>query len=258
MGSKTKNIWDSIALNYENNVLSPLSAKVQNPLFGCLNSLERAKYKRVADFGCGPGALLSFLAMPFEEVVAIDSSPVMIEKAKESHKEKNIQYALMDMCNLKAIRSSIDIGIAVNSMASSSIKENQNMVNEISRSLRPGGLFVAIFPSFDTVVYLRQLTSDSLLAAGQTKSETDYIIHKEFDIKFKMDIEKGLYADDTIHVQKLYTPSEISALIGKSGLRNFSELEKVLYPWEITRRYQYGYFPGKPKIWDWFIVAIKD
>lgn len=41
-----------------------------------------------------------------------------------------------------------------------------------------------------------------------------------------------------------------------ADLRLTCEPEKVYYPWELTRRFDYGYFPlAKEEIWDWFIVA---
>lgn len=33
--------------------------------------------------------------------------------------------------------------------------------------------------------------------------------------------------------------------------------EKLYYPWELTKKFKYGYFPGREKIWDWFVVAEK-
>jgi hypothetical protein len=38
-------------------------------------------------------------------------------------------------------------------------------------------------------------------------------------------------------------------------LRIVGDMKKVLYPWEYARDFDYGYFPDKPEIWDWFVEA---
>src|SRR5690554_1809334 len=56
------------------------------------------KGEKVLEIGCGLGETANFIAESFDvEVTAIDHHPKMIQKAKDKHKEKNIQWLIGDI-----------------------------------------------------------------------------------------------------------------------------------------------------------------
>ncbi len=74
----------------------------------------------------------------------------------------------------------------------------------------------------------------------------------------KADDDNQMYADDGNNVQCYHTEDTIRAEFGSAGLRITEALEKVYYPWDLTREFDYGYFPdADEEIWDWFVVAEK-
>jgi SAM-dependent methyltransferase len=249
--------WDSIAAEYESKQLSPLDKGVKNPLFKFVVGLNPKDYERVVDLGCGRGKFLGFLSQRFKEVWGIDWSKDMLRIAEETYKRnKNIHLKRLDIRNLKPFYGYFDAAFLINTLTTYDVSVAEDIIKETFRILRAGGLFVAIFPSFDTVLYQRELTYASYIEQGLTCEEAKEKTDDFFVRRNKLNLEKGTYADDRIHDQKFFTEDEIHALLQVIGFIDIAT-EKVLYPWDLSKKYGYGYFPGKPEIWDWFCHAQK-
>ncbi len=249
--------WNSIAFEYESKELSPLSPKVKNPVFGFIEGLNSNDYQKVADLGCGTGVFLGFLSLHFKEVWGIDWSRNMLHIAKKKNRDlQNVHLKKLDIRNLRTFYGYFDAVFSINSIIASDISVDQEIVKEIHKVLRVNGLFVAIFPSFDAVMYQRRLTYTSHIKRGLNWEEALQKTDEQFVKRNKMNFTKGTYADDGIHEQKFFTENEIHSLLQNSGFRSIIT-EKVLYPWLLSKKHGYGYFPGEPEIWDWFCVARK-
>jgi len=250
-----KKWWDSLAYNYEGKVLSPLYPGVKNSIYDFVANLSSEKFKRVADLGCGRGEFLVFLADHFEEVWGIDWSERMLSVAEKTLKAKtNVHLKKLDIRDLKTWYGYFDLVFAINTIAPDTPGAAKRILREIFSSLRAGGLFVAVFPSFDAVLYQRELTykahvEDELPPIEAWEKTDDYFVRRN-----KLDLEKGMYADDSVHLQKFFTEHEVYSLLTTTGFRNIV-MKKVLYPWDLAQKYGYGYFPGRPEIWDWFVNA---
>ena len=249
--------WDSIASEYESKQLSPLDKRVKNPIFKFVEGLNPKDYERVVDLGCGRGKFLGFLSQRFKEVLGFDWSKDMLRIAEETYKRnKNIHLKRLDIRNLKPFYGYFDAAFLINTLTTYDVSVAEDIIKETFRILRAGGLFVAIFPSFDTVLYQRELTYASYIEQGLTCEEAKEKTDDFFVRRNKLNLEKGTYADDRIHDQKFFTEDEIHALLQVIGFIDIAT-EKVLYPWDLSKKYGYGYFPGKPEIWDWFCHAHK-
>ena len=249
--------WDSIAAEYESKVLSPLDKGVKNPIFKFVDGLNPKEYERVVDLGCGRGKFLGFLSQRFKDVWGFDWSKEMLRIAEETNKRnKNIHLKRADIRDLKNFYGYFDAAFMINTLTTYDVSVAEDMIKETFRILRAGGLFVAIFPSFDTVLYQQELTYASYIEQGLSREEA----REKTDVFFvrgkKMNLKKGTYAADGIHDQKFFTEDEIHALLQVTGFKDIVT-EKVLYPWDLSKKYGYGYFPGKPEIWDWFCHARK-
>ena len=249
--------WDSLALDYEGKVLSPLYPGVTNPIYDFVSSLNSEEYKRAADLGCGRGEFLAFLSQHFDEVWGIDWSEEMLRVARKAIGGRaNVRLKRLDMMDLRIFYGYLDIAFAINAIAPSSPEAAKRMVEEIFKSLRAEGLFVAIFPSFDAVLYQRELTYASYLENGLPPSEARRKADDYFLGRNKLDLEEGMYAEDGLHSQKFFTEEEICSLLKATGFEDMLT-KKVLYPWDLAKKYGYGYFLEKPEIWDWFASARK-
>ena len=80
---------------------------------------------------------------------------------------------------------------------------------------------------------------------------------KLFHLERKMRCWRKLYADDGVNIQRFIDEREIRPLLRKAGLTLQQPEQKLSYPWSLTKKFDYGYFPREEKIWDWFIVAWK-
>jgi hypothetical protein len=72
-----------------------------------------------------------------------------------------------------------------------------------------------------------------------------------------MNVKKRFYADDGAIIQGFTHKDDIVPLFKKAGLRLLIEPKKLYYPWDLTKKFNYGYFPGNEEIWDWFVVTEK-
>lgn len=250
--------WDNAADDFDEAILNPFIEGVTNPLFTYIDeNFERGKYKVAADLGCGTGKLVGIISEKFERVLGIDYSDNMLEMAKRRCNLPNVFYKKMDMTNLMEVYGEIDIAFSINSILPRHPGDTPIILKEIYKSLKPGGLFVAVLPSFDSVLYLKDLWYKHNIKKLGSKWKAKLETWREFHKRRRLNVRDGLYADDFSNVQRFIHDKEIEPLLRKAGF-DLRQKEKVTYPWELCKIYNYGYFPEEEKnIWDWFVVAEK-
>jgi len=95
---------------------------------------------RVLDVGCGTGTLTKEIAGFAAEVVGIDASPAMIEKARATYPE--LEFAVMDACAL-AFDGRFDA--VFSNAVFHFIKDQDALLGGVHRALTPGGILVCEF-----------------------------------------------------------------------------------------------------------------
>lgn len=274
-----KLIWDNVCYYYDESVLSPLYEGVENPIFDCIDELDKDNI--VADFGCGTGRLVEILSKKeFNKVYGIDHSENMLRMARKRCASPNVEYKNMEMTNLSELYEKIDIAFSINSILPRNPNDTPNMIKEIYETLKPGGKFIAILPSFDAVIDLKELWSKECLnklerkREAKLKSKFPYSIANWFKKeknkweakretysecrKRKLNKKKHLYAGDFGIVQRFICENEIQGLLEDAGFKKILRRAKVKYPWKLCEKYNYGYFPESGKeIVDYFVVAKK-
>tara|TARA_Y100000034_G_scaffold88824_1_gene106691 strand:- start:517 stop:1200 length:684 start_codon:yes stop_codon:yes gene_type:complete len=222
--------WDSIADKYFNEIESPFSSETNHEIFKKIG-----KGKSVIDLGTGIGNLIPFLSQNFKNVVAVDFSEGMLNKAKEKNKD-NVKFYIRNLNNLKGFYEKFDVAIAINSIIMPSLIDINKTFNEIYKVLKKGGKFIGVFPSLDSDIYRAMLTFETEL--NETKSEakakknTKYIMcNDNYDWIFGIYNNKGR--------QKHYFKEELS-----HRLKNFKKIkiEKLHY---------------EENNWDWLVTAEK-
>jgi 2-polyprenyl-3-methyl-5-hydroxy-6-metoxy-1,4-benzoquinol methylase len=245
--------WNLLAKNYHKEIISPFQKGVKNSLFRELEKVKYSRNKIIADIGCGRGEILDILASRFKKVYAIDFSPVMINIAKKLSRRKNIEYVVKDMRHLSAFKNKFDVVVSINSVMMPEIKDVKKALRSIHSSLKKDGIFLGIFPSMDSILYQGFLILEEQIEKyGDEKraiKNTKRILERK-----KYNFIKGTYNDEG-KIQKFYYDFELKIRLRDVGFRNIV-LSKVLYPWG-TEISDFIDFPGKPKMWDWFVVARK-
>ena len=270
--------WENVVDDFDGKILNLRLKKGNKRLFDCIEDYikEYLKEKKnkvfVADFGCGNRKLIESLANEFgiENVYGIDYPDNMLEMAKKRCNLPNVSYKTIDMTNMeemKKIYGTIDIAFSINSILPRNPNATPIILHEIFDILKPGGLFIAIFPSFDAVLYLKELwckcgiedlkeLCKHMIKNFGSKCKTKFETMLEFDKLRKLNVPKRLDADDFLNVHRFIYDKDTQPLLRKAGFI-LTHMEKVTYhPYELCKEYDYDYFPEE-EIWDWFVVAEK-
>jgi SAM-dependent methyltransferase len=269
--------WDEVADEklYEKWIISPFAPDVEFRLpADVLGLLDRWKRRGglgrrvVLDLGCGRGDALALVAGHVGFAAGLDFSPRMLALAERFLKARDVAtttyprrdglarmtrdlrsvaagvrgetvsaLAEADIRNLSRLRHSADLVIAVNCISPARAADTSRAFGEVASTLRPGGTLMAVLPSLDAFQYLIDLAhrrGARLPDAGRVDAE-------------------GMFHENGT-AQKFFTSNEILALSRANGLRTVA-ISKVRYPWALMRRFGWGYFPGQPRLWDWYLVA---
>ncbi len=244
--------WDKIAKKYHKEVISPFQEGVSNPLLGKLEKIKNSKSKTIADIGCGIGETINFLSRRFKTVYAIDFSPAMVSLAKEQSQKNNVKCIVKDMRNLGEFKSKFDVVISVNSVIMPKIEDVGRSLKSICDTLKKGGEFYGIFPSMESILYQGFLILEDQLKKHDQKKASE--ITRKILERENYNFITGNYKEGD-NLQKFYYDFELKIRLQNAGFKKV-RISKVLYPWkkEIS---SFERFPGKPKMWDWFVSAKK-
>jgi SAM-dependent methyltransferase len=259
--------WDKVHESYSDWIIGPLSPvmtspdpafnnNIRNRLLTRLSDYEDdLRSLRIADYGCGTGNLLPFLAGRVNNVYGIDISENALKVASNSASKIGIEFTpiLADMSEYVS-EQKFDLIISINSVLPTKRKDVLRIFKMMRDNLSTQGRLLAILPSFDTCIALAQYWEETY----RSRAKTEMYVAKSvaaFKASKKMNEANLSFADDGVHVQCFHTPKSIEREFQDCGLRIVGDMKKVLYPWEYARDFDYGYFPDKPEIWDWFVEA---
>ena len=199
--------------------------------------------------------MIPYLAEKVVKLTGIDKSKGALKIATElaqKHGIKFIQHCI-DFRELD-LKERYDLIVSVNSIIQESRQDILLVLKKLKQHLKPSAKLVAILPSYDTTVYLRSLWYDHYVTL-LNKYHAERII-AAFKIAKKANDNDHSYADDGYNVQGYHTAETIKEEFRAVGLKLIVGPLKVYYPWKLTRKFDYGYFPhAKEEIWDWFVVA---
>lgn len=102
--------------------------------------VEVSAPRRVVDLGCGPGTLTATLAdrWPQAQVVGVDSSPEMIERATE-HRRASLDFHLEDLRTWLDSCPDDSVDVMVSNATLQWIPEHLTLMTSVARVLAPGG-----------------------------------------------------------------------------------------------------------------------
>lgn len=99
---------------------------------------------RAVDLGCGAGRFLDLLADRYEEVLAVDAAPRMIDLARERHPRPHIGYRVGDLWEITPeTEGTFDLVFSVNTLHHLG-PDPARYLEHVRRLLRPGGHVVVI------------------------------------------------------------------------------------------------------------------
>ncbi len=100
------------------------------------------------DFGCGVGRLSQALAGHFDSVYAVDISPTMIERARQTNRFEHCEYHLNAAPDLSLLTDeSVDLVVSLHVLQHMRPSAARRYLLEMHRVLRPGGHLALHLPT---------------------------------------------------------------------------------------------------------------
>jgi trans-aconitate methyltransferase len=171
--------------------------------------LRKMKCGKVLDIGCGTGVLTHEIAEFANEVIGIDSSASMINKAKTSYPE--IEFLLIDACNMQWENY---FDVVFSNAVFHFIKEQDILLDNIHKVLTQNGVLVCEFGAYGNITGLLNAVEKACINR-----------HKEYSLRFYYPAEeeyKNLLEKHGFFVESIFTYGLDTALTeGELGLRNW-------------------------------------
>ncbi len=182
------------------------------------------KNTRILDIGCGTGRHSIELAKRGYEVVGIDLSESLLNRAKEKAigKSLSLEFYQYDARNLPFV-DEFDL-VYILCEGGFCLMETDQMNYQIlasaAKALKPGGLLIftalnALYPLYHSV---KELMADNLNSGNTEEHSFDLMTFRESSL---FNIEDDLGNKKTIHCnERYYVPSEITWLLQTLNFKN--------------------------------------
>lgn len=165
---------------------------------------------RILDIGCGTGAHLSTLA-EIGAVVGVDSSPAMVERAREKHPKTDIRVA--DACALP-FESAFDV--AFSNAAFHWVADQVALLKSIAGALEQGGWLVAEMGGQDNVARIEKGYAEALRKhSGHYASQ--FCFPKEAPYRRLL----GIAGFEVVSMETFDRPTPLTG--GRGGLRRWAQ-----------------------------------
>lgn len=156
----TREGYDKVAAQYARQYLSELDYKpLDRQLLERLAAMTSGK-GRVCDLGCGPGHVARYLREQGADAFGIDLSPGMVEQARQAH--PGIDFRQGDMRALDLPDNSLAGIAAFYSLLHIPRSEVTEVLRELLRVLKPGGVLLAAFHIGDETLHREELLGESV------------------------------------------------------------------------------------------------
>lgn len=177
--------------------------------------LNPTKKERILDLGCGTGELTYQISNLSKEVVGIDKSEEMINSARENFVDINFEVGTAENLNFTK-----KFDVVFSNATLHWVKNYQDAIQSIYRSLVPGGKFVAEFGGEGNVELIISALRRALEQNGYLKQSKTDIWHFPSIGKYTSELEKQRFK---VKYAKHYDrPTELTD--NKSGIKDWIEM----------------------------------
>lgn len=207
----------------------------------------------VLDLGCGTGTLTELLAKEGYDMIGVDFSEEMLNRAMEKREESGLQilYLLQDMREFElygTVKAVVSVCDSLNYLLEEDdIIETFRLVNNY---LDPQGLFIF---DFNTVYKYRDVIGDTTIA--ENRDDCSFIwenyYHEEerineYDVTFFIKEGELFRRFEETHYQRGYTAEEMRVYLEKAGLE-FVSMQDADTLLEVTEESQRVYMVAREK-----------
>jgi SAM-dependent methyltransferase len=267
--------WDEVSKDYRRLVLGPWDEVMMIPdrqRSGAPRNFlldEVLKYQtgvgrelKILDFGCGPGNILDYLPQArIKLIFGLDDSQTALQIASDRATKLGISFVPLrgDMRHYVST-TDYDVVISTNSILPRDPRDIRRMFATIFKLLKDDGRVFFILPAFDACTTLIDYWKQHYKERYKDTKDHDAFVQRcvrAIEVAKRMDRDARLFADDGEHQQCFHTEQSIRDDLSACGFEIVGDIRRVEYPWDYAARHDYGYFPGKREIWDWYVEAKK-
>lgn len=195
------------------------------PVNDLISRIEIKYPKRILDIGCGPGNSTAALKKrwPDAEIIGIDLSEAMIEKAKKDYPD--IRFEVSDAAGDLSGLGSFDI--VFSNAALQWMPSHEKLISRLLEMVRAGGAFAAQIPKYD-IMPIASLIDNVALSPDWKQYFADFKTGFEFhpdecyyDFLSSKSSEISLWATKYYHV--MCSHENIIEMISSTGIKPYIE-----------------------------------
>jgi SAM-dependent methyltransferase len=221
--------WDKIAPCYDSEIFDVFANDTNGRLLSHISQFA-SKESIAGDFGCGVGKFLPTLSKKFRRVHAMDISGVCLKVAQLRCRDlDNIEYLRVDLADDSAKLKRVDFAMSVNVAIMTCRRTLAGILKKISKSLRPGGHFVLVVPSLESMLFAKFRLIQWNLKTGMTHDQAVSASIEETQSSLDLPLEHGMVDINGV-ATKHYLKEELIVLL-KDLRFDIASIEKVEYNW---------------------------
>ncbi len=213
------------------------------PAKDLIHHLNELKLKTILDLGCGPGNSTILLKEAFPEAVitGLDSSQVMIEKAKKLYPDLEFQ-----LCDVRDVKQKADL--IYSNACLHWVSDHEHLFPKLLSLLNEGGVLAVQMPmNQDEPLYriIKETAHDLPYDFSQAYFESNELLKPEEYIRLFSEYASGVEMWETVYYHKMDCYEDLLDWVRSTRLRPYldclEENEQSVFKQEILKRVKLKY-----------------
>jgi SAM-dependent methyltransferase len=244
--------WDRIGDSYDDQIFDVFKSDRKKILPKYFK--KHADKKGIAiDFGCGTGKSFEYISPLFKKIIAVDISNELLEQAGR-RPFKNIELKQLDLTSQKLPLSKADFAFCCNVAMLPEIEKTHAIIQNIHKSLKPGGTALLVLPALDSVLYsswrlIEMYKKDGVDVDDIPDSEFHYLKAN------RRRLVEGIIYIDNVPTKHFMRP-ELDVVFTDAGF-TLTKVDKVEYSWD-TELASPPRWLKEPYPWDWLVECKRE
>lgn len=251
------NYWNEFADEYDEHVIDAFTYG-RSGTVRLLVERFASPEKSAADFGCGPGKTLPYLAERFRIVYGYDFSDKLLEAArKRCAGIENIHILQADLTQSVERLPMADFIISLNAVLMPNPSQRLDFLRGMASRLNPGGHLLLNVPSTESLLYSYFREIEWYRREGFSPQTAEDSI-EPFCILSPEQTARGVFIRGT-EPTKHYLREELLVLAREEMKLKVLEILKMEYDWKTEMEdAQTPEWMSEPYPWDWLLAAQKE
>jgi SAM-dependent methyltransferase len=249
-----KEYWDNAARSFEDQIFSVFDNDTSGLISAALLKYS-SKEETATDIGCGIGSFLPLMSQHFANVVAIDISPKVLQRARSANSRlENVSFRTADLSRPGLRLPRAAVCLCVNVLLTPSLGHRMRMLDRLCGHIRPGGHLILVVPSLESAMLTHQRLIEWNIKDGLSPSHAVTTAFPVMSAAEAARLRRGIVNVDSVP-HKHYLKEEACHELAQRNM-DVVEAGKITYPW-TTEFTEPPPWMKAPYPWDWFIVAKK-